>query len=220
MQLDTHKTMPAENFGPSPDLLPANFQPPPDYLSMLKTSRAATKGRRAASAGRTRPTDAEAPLEYSSVFRPRPGQEHVCGLTTMHRSKVASSEWALLDTLEVQMINEDKDRRAKLAAERAARTRAQLDHQMAEKELQARAEAAELRREAELLASEVAATKADEAARAEAQRLKNLKAKAERMTQVRAVMLSAASFSSVVWHLLVTAVTYPLLPFMSAAPDH
>ena len=121
-----------EYFGPSPDLLPPGHKPPADYLSMLKTARTAKAGRRG-SAGPmhgTTTTQGGGPAEYRSVFRPRPGQEHVCGLTTAHRSKVAASEWALLDTLDVQMTNDDKERRERLVHTRAEEQRAHLDRQV------------------------------------------------------------------------------------------
>ena len=130
MQLDTHKSMQPEYFGPSPDLLPPGHQPPPDYLSQLKTARATAKtASLRASTGQMDQTQ-QGPVEYRSVFRPRPGQEHVCDLTTQHRSKVATSEWALIDTLEVQLCNQDKERRERLALTQAAEQRKHLDKQV------------------------------------------------------------------------------------------
>ena len=122
--------MPSAYFGPSPDLLPPGHMPPPDYLAMQKSSRSTAKAAAATRRVSSGQAPSQGPIEYKSVFQPRPGQEHVCGLSTGHRTKVADSEWALLDTLDVQMCNDDRERREALAHTRAAEQRGHLDRQV------------------------------------------------------------------------------------------
>jgi hypothetical protein len=187
MQLDTHKTMPAENFGPSPDLLPSTFKPPPDYLSIMKTGRAAakTRGTKAYSdSSRHADLGNGGPIQYSSVFRPRPDQEHVCHLTTQHRQEVANSEWALLDTLEAHLTNQAREHRHRVVAAKAAMQRGHLDTQVRDHEIKLQQEATLRAQEAAILKGEIAACKADEAASREALRQQNLKIKADRLSQL------------------------------------
>lgn len=99
MSLDTHKSAPAENWGPSPDLLPVDFTPPPNYLDMLKTQRTQRKSKTTLPQLASRSSQEE--ITYASVFKPRPDQMHTGTLSKHHRDKMANSEWALLDTLEV-----------------------------------------------------------------------------------------------------------------------
>ena len=122
--------MPSAYFGPSPDLLPPGHMPPPDYLAMQKSSRSTAKAAAATRRVSSGQAPSQGPIEYKSVFQPRPGQEHVCGLSTGHRTKVDGSEWALLDTLDVQMCNDDRERREALAHTRAAEQRGHLDRQV------------------------------------------------------------------------------------------
>ncbi|GAX78303.1 hypothetical protein CEUSTIGMA_g5745.t1 [Chlamydomonas eustigma] len=187
MQMDTHKTMPAENFGPSPDLLPANFKSSPDYLSMMKTDRAAAKTRRTrANSARHASLGNGEPVQYSSVFRPRPDQEHACHLTTQHRQEIANSEWALLDTLEAHMTNQAREHRHRVVATKAARQRGHLDAQVRDRETILQKESNLRAQEAAILEGEIAACKADEAAAKEALRQQNLKIKADRLSQLEA----------------------------------
>lgn len=107
--LDTHKASPAEDWGPSPDLLPQGFTVPPDYLTMLKTQRTNKTAR--SSLPHVGSTRGQVPLdqiEYASVFVPKPEQAHACSLARTQREKAAKSDWALLDTLEVELYNNEK----------------------------------------------------------------------------------------------------------------
>ena len=62
-----------------------------------------TKNQLAATAALTRTARVLPDGEYRSVFRPTPEQELVCGAAKERRGNIATSEWALLDTLGVQV---------------------------------------------------------------------------------------------------------------------
>lgn len=187
--LDTHKVVPAHDFGPSPDLLPPDFRGAPDYLTQLKTQAARTRQRRSQSATRgqfasgtgTGPEQ----IEYKSVFKPRPDQEHVCNLAKARRQNTFNSEYALIDTLEVHLHNQELGQRAAVRARAASAQRTYLDGQVREKqhieqrELEARArdeEVARREREAALL---------EEQRKLEAQRAKNVLLRQQMKDQVR-----------------------------------
>ncbi len=113
---DTHKTAPIEIFGPSWQNAPstsAKYGSATIASNNINAARrlAVTRAKKAAAEG-TQGGGSE-PVEFRSVFKPRPEQEYVCSLAKEHRDKLANSEWALLDTLEVQMFLDDRDARAR-----------------------------------------------------------------------------------------------------------
>lgn len=121
---DTHKTMPAEDFGPSTRGLglgtgTAGSRSQGGSHSARGPGAGAGRSQSLGRAGtRTRNAHSALPFgpeatEFRSVFKPRPDQEHVCSMAREHRDRIAKSEWALLDTLEVQMYLDEKAARAR-----------------------------------------------------------------------------------------------------------
>ncbi len=125
--LDTHKSTPASDWGPSPSLLPPNFSGPPDYLSELKTKRTLNHQRKTQKT--ERPEQPEQTV-YSSVFQPKPEQQHVCSLASTHRQLVQKSEYAAVDALELQLHNNEMDMRQQRKAASCAAQRHNLEAQV------------------------------------------------------------------------------------------
>lgn len=125
-------------------------------------------------------------MVYSSVFRPRPEQRHVCNLATTHRGKVMASEWALLDTLEVQLYNEERDKVEKVRAVKAAEQRSFLEGQLLEKRRAEQEEKLQEMKEGELLMRDVEAHKLREQAMAAVVRAHHVKVKNERVSMLEA----------------------------------
>lgn len=178
---DVHEAHPAEDFGPSNDLLPAGYTgTKKDYLALLKTQRAQAK----AAARLPKKAESKPPVTYSSVFQPRLEQKHVCDLATMHRKKLMTSEWALLDTLEVQMYNDERDKSEQIKSLKAAQQRAFLEMQFKERQREEKeAKVVQLKEDAEMLAS-VEEMKRVERQKFEATRAANIKAKKEKLAML------------------------------------
>ncbi|KAL6752540.1 hypothetical protein V8C86DRAFT_2752513 [Haematococcus lacustris] len=153
--LDTHKTMPAEDFKAAyqndpntratygPGTMSTRRLHSPRFASTTRHKPDATaalhSGHTTLGFGRQRassfgpPTVGPLPLEgapvlHASVFKPKPGQEHVCSLAGEHRAHVANSEWALIDTLEVALYQDElegRQRQLKAAAAELNSTRKQ-----------------------------------------------------------------------------------------------
>ncbi|KAG2437218.1 hypothetical protein HXX76_005881 [Chlamydomonas incerta] len=164
--LDTHKALLPEYFGPS--VVPEKKE----YSTRLSSgqTRSVTKHQRKAMEALQRTSQLAGPGEVRTVFMPTAEQMPVCAAAGERRNNVANSEWALLDTLEVNLYLNEKD--AKLRAQKAVQQsqRTTLDAQvgiLAQAKLAA--EAAKVAEREELLAT-VAAHQAEERQRAEEQR--------------------------------------------------
>eukprot|EP00798_Chlamydomonas_sp_ICE-L_P008896 gene8896-3779_t len=177
-QGDTHKTMPAEDWGPSPDLLP-----PPGGRKRHSASHMSTRrmdytdnARRSQSASRN--------VEFRSVFKPRPEQEHVCNLAMARRNNAAGSEWALLDTLEVQMYNDEKQHKHHRTVAQQAATRRNYDAQLRVRDETLRQEEMDKIREGELIQQQVAMAREQERLESESRRQKALGIKNDQMANM------------------------------------
>ncbi|PNW87427.1 hypothetical protein CHLRE_02g145850v5 [Chlamydomonas reinhardtii] len=164
--LDTHKSIQPEYFGPSTVPEKKEFS---TRLSSGRT-RSVTKHQRAAMEALQRTSQMAGQGEVRTVFMPTAEQMPVCAAAGERRGNVANSEWALLDTLEVNLYLNEKD--ARLRSQKAVQQtqRAILDTQvgmLAQAKLAA--ETAKAAERVELLAT-VAAHQAEERQRAEEQR--------------------------------------------------
>jgi len=186
--LDTHKASPAEDWGPSPDLLPAGYAPPPDYLTMLKTQRMARKSARSLPhlAGSMHGVVPPEQVQHASVFVPRPDQAHACATARTHREKVANSEWALLDTLEVELYNNEKAWREKMKEQTAAEQRACLDRQVQERKLQEEAARQERLNDALLVNTQIERDAAAKAVKERELAVKNAQLRRDRLSDMAA----------------------------------
>lgn len=139
--MDTHDTMPAEYWGPSPDLIQHHRSLREQQLAASRTlaqtaTRTAGRSRRQQhrlqTHGRAQAQEEEEQddVEYRSVFKPQPGQEECCAAAKERRVAVANSEWALLDSLETALCNDEYDQRHKIKAKAAGQLRAVLDAQV------------------------------------------------------------------------------------------
>lgn len=150
------------------------------------TQSAFGAGRRA-SAPRARPIPGpdQQPVEFRSVFKPRPEQEPVCQLATQRRKLIQNSEWALIDTLEVDMYMREKEARAAALVALQTSQRQALDQQMGEVEAARRREERELQQEREVALAETARYKADQARRAAEERARNIALRNERQNMLQ-----------------------------------
>lgn len=179
--LDTHKSSPAEDFGPSPDLLPAGFTGSADYLSMMKTQRTQTRSKSTSLPSVYNQTIPADQIQYASVFKPRPEQEHACSLAREHRDKMKNSEWALLDTLEVELFNNEKEWRQRMKAANCNTVKKQLDAQVTARLRNEEKERVMAAREEELVRAEVEANLAEVARKEQEKRERNVKLRVERL---------------------------------------
>lgn len=175
---DTHKTMPAEYWGPSPDLVPPEGWRRHSGGSQMSSRRLDRQP------GVQRSHSAARSMEFKSVFKPTAEQRHVCDLATTRRKNVENSEWALLDTLEVQMYNDERQYRQQRTLAQQAATRKKLDSQMRERQEIERQEAADRLRDGELVMQQVAAGKEKERMEAEARRAKALQVRNDTMADL------------------------------------
>ncbi|KAG2495880.1 hypothetical protein HYH03_006118 [Edaphochlamys debaryana] len=168
--------MRAENWGPS--VLPEKKE----YSTRQSSGamRETTRQQRAAMAALARTSQLASNGEVRTVFIPTREQMPVCAEAGERRGNVYNSEWALLDTLEVNLFMSEKDKRTKAAREAAAAQRAALDEQAVTvqqaKHAALAAKAAELA-EANALAE---LAKADEKRKMAEQREANMRIKQER----------------------------------------
>lgn len=177
--MDTHKSSGVEDFGPR--VLPEKKL---GYTTRITSATSGfaglTKNQLAATAAMTRTTRVLPDGEYRSVFRPTPEQEVVCGAAKERRGNVATSEWALLDTLGVQMFLDERDQKQRALRSAQDGQRAYLDKQMAEVEAAKAAELAAKAKERETVLATLVKHKEEEKAAKEAARQANLKIKADR----------------------------------------
>ncbi|KAG1668474.1 hypothetical protein FOA52_005247 [Chlamydomonas sp. UWO 241] len=188
MSLDTHKCAPAENWGPSPDLLPPDFTPPPNYLDLLKTQR--TQRKTKSMLPQLASNRGQEEITYASVFKPRPDQRHTATLSKHHREKMANSEWALLDTLEVELYNNEKAWREKMKHMTSAEQRAFLDAQIAERKGLEEEERLGRKRDADLIASQMVKDKAAKAVADAAKAKKDAQLRKDRIADMGAASTS------------------------------
>ena len=185
------KGRPIEDWGPSGDLLPVNFSGTKDYLSELKTKRARAKTASSLSSK----AESKPPIVYSSVFKPKPEQKHICDLATQHRQKLTNSEWALLDTLEVSLYNSERDKVTQVKQLKATQQRAFLEMQFTERQQKEE----ELKRRAladdAALMAKIAQLQAEEKIKLEAQREANIKAKNDKLQMLDATRRLAAELN-------------------------
>lgn len=158
LALDTHKTAPAEYWGPSIS-----------HASTYVPSRRSTSA-----LDRTRSRSTANPMYHSangnlhsSVFKPSFEQQHRAGMAKTQRELHSNSEWALLNTLEVKMYNDERDVVVRERKKVSDEQRKYLDGQVREKEYTVAQTKAEKERERELLRMQLERYKEDEARKAE-----------------------------------------------------
>lgn len=180
---DTHKTMSAEYWGPSPDLVPTmrnRHSAGPGGGTLGRRSNSVDPSlRRSQSAGRG------GGVEYRSVFRPRPEQEHVCSLARTHRDNVKGSEWALLETLEVQMYMDERQRKERQVVAVQTATRRNFDSQVRKKERERQEELRDKERERQLVLEQTAEYRESERRAAEEARARATQVKNEQIRQLQ-----------------------------------
>eukprot|EP00798_Chlamydomonas_sp_ICE-L_P010617 gene10617-12291_t len=190
LALDTHKAAPTADYGPSPDLINsmaaqranerayrASMQPPVTKCQSEPQSPCSTLRNSLNS-------------EFRSVFKPSPGQEYHCNLAKTRRENIKKSEWALVETLEVQLFNNDRDRRKQEYAASQQSFRKTLDSQMRAHEADARAEAEVKKHEAAALLLDIAKFKEEEKAKLEAAKDRNMRLNAETLNMVHAARVA------------------------------
>lgn len=136
MQLDTHPKAPTEDFGPSRKVQSA-LATKKAMNATKAAARQAAAAQAAAAAAASRKhgglTAEEKQKLMGSVFGSTGEQRYIAGLANKHRELMQQSEWALLDTLYVQMANEEEVMRARLKANSQAEVRGMLARQLEER---------------------------------------------------------------------------------------
>lgn len=218
--LDTHKTMPAEDFKAAYQNDPntrATYGPgtmstrrihSPRFASTTRHKPDATatlhSGHTTLGFGRQRassfgpPTVGPLPLEgapvlHASVFKPKPGQEHVCSLAGEHRAHVANSEWALIDTLEVALYQDELEGRQRQLKAAAAELNSTRKQQVKDQARRAAAVKATSLVDREVAEQERERFLKEEAAKTVAQRQQHATLKAQLLTQAASEQAAAAA---------------------------
>lgn len=103
-----------------------------------------------------------------SVFRPSAEQLAATNGAVQRRQNMATSEWALLDTFEVQMFDQERKQLLLEKREAAVQQRLALDRQMVVQRAKAAAKEQEKREDSEVIMQSVAAYRESERLKAEA----------------------------------------------------
>lgn len=125
-----------------------------------------------------------------SVFRPSAEQLAATKGSVQRRQNMASSEWALLDTFEVQMFDQERKQQLLDKREAAVQQRLALDMQMVFQKQKAAAEEQEKREDSEVIMQSVAQYRESERLRAEAVRAISRAIKVDQDAEVRKLELS------------------------------
>jgi len=181
-QMDTHKTASAEDFGAAYSNTGfVNYT----YGSATMASNTVTSQRKAMqatqAANASQRMSSTGPVEYKSVFKPRPEQEHVSSMARERRGRIEGSEWALIDTLEVQLCLDERDARARHTIAQQAGQRRALDAQVADAAGRRAQEQAEKDLDKRVAAEELQRHRQDEVARAAAALQRNTTLRNQRL---------------------------------------
>lgn len=180
LALDTHKTAPAEYWGPAVGLSFPQYGPTRKSMSAQQRTRPRDNGNILYhSMGET--------ALHSSVFKPTAEQQHLTNLSRTQRDIQCNSEWALVNTFDVQMYNDERDHIRQSRQRAYDEQRRYLDGQIREKEFLTAKANAEKEREKQMVNSQVDKYKEEESKRNEALRLHRMKLNEDRAAQLQAV---------------------------------
>jgi len=203
MMPDTHRTLPPEQFGVAgafPNTKQASMNSSGMYNKRDSGFRGQGSTRRCPAGTHSKASQGlggsgiEGPVEFRSVFKPRPEQEPACAAANERRRLIMNNEWALLDTLDVEMSLKEKEARQKHLQQLQAAQRKALDSQVMEHEAARRAEEAEIARDKKIVQAEIERHKFVEAQKTQKEREKNMELKQQRermLDELQAARLAA-----------------------------